>query len=155
MATGSHPFPSRTRKLSLSAPMVLGERSPGRVGRRRISQTRGAGHFARRLLSFSGRFLWCSAVSAIASSGCLHRNLAEIHLAALLLVVPVRGHLVRMAVVPAVRAKQEEMRGVVVAAEEAIVHRVEREEVSAVRRARGRGIGVMAVTLVGLTPIVV
>jgi len=69
--------------------------------------------------------------------------------------VPVRGHLVRMAVVPAVRAKQEEMRGVVVAAEEAIVHRVEREEVSAVRRARGRGIGVMAVTLVGLTPIVV
>ena len=38
MARGSHPFPSRTRKLSLSAPMVLGERSPGRVGRRRISR---------------------------------------------------------------------------------------------------------------------
>ena len=60
-----------------------------------------------------------------------------------------------MAVVPAVRAKPEEMRGAVVAAEEAIVHRVEREEVSAVRRARGRAIGLMAATLVGLTPIVV
>ena len=60
-----------------------------------------------------------------------------------------------MAVVPAVRAKPaEEMRGAVVAAEEAIVHRVEREEVSAVRRARGREIGVMAATLVGLTPMV-
>lgn len=60
-----------------------------------------------------------------------------------------------MAAVPAVRAKQEEMRGAVVAAEEATVHRVEREEVSAVRRARGREIGLMAATLVGLTPIVV
>ena len=37
MAAGSHPFPFRTRKLSPPAPMVLGERSPGRVGRRRIS----------------------------------------------------------------------------------------------------------------------
>lgn len=60
-----------------------------------------------------------------------------------------------MAVVQAVRAKPEEMRGVVVAAEEVIVHRMEREEVSAVRRARGREIGEMAATLVGLTPIVV
>ena len=41
-ARGSHPFPSRTRKLSLSAPMVLGTRVPGRVGRRRISHTRAA-----------------------------------------------------------------------------------------------------------------
>ena len=40
MAEGSHPFPFRTRKLSPPAPMVLGERSPGRVGRRRISQRR-------------------------------------------------------------------------------------------------------------------
>ena len=61
-----------------------------------------------------------------------------------------------MAVVPAVRAKPaEEMRGAVVAAEEAIVHRVEREEVSAVQQARGRAIGLKAATLVGLTPIVV
>src|SRR6185436_11926805 len=37
MAAGSHPFPSRTRKLSPPAPMVLGGRPPGRVGRRRIS----------------------------------------------------------------------------------------------------------------------
>src|SRR5918993_1570734 len=36
MAEGFHPFPSRTRKLSPPAPMVLGERSPGRVGRRRF-----------------------------------------------------------------------------------------------------------------------
>ena len=43
----------------------------------------------------------------------------------------------------------------VVAAEEVIVHRMEREEVSADRRARGREIGEMAATLVGLTPIVV
>ena len=36
MAAGKHPFPSRTRKLRPSAPMVLGGRPPGRVGRRRI-----------------------------------------------------------------------------------------------------------------------
>src|SRR5665213_4443138 len=35
MAAGIHPFPSRTRKLSSPAPMVLGGRPPGRVGRRR------------------------------------------------------------------------------------------------------------------------
>ena len=35
MAAGRHPFPFRTRKLSPPAPMVLGEESPGRVGRRR------------------------------------------------------------------------------------------------------------------------
>src|SRR6266850_7838079 len=32
---GSHPFPSRTRKLSLSGPMVLRGRLRGRLGRRR------------------------------------------------------------------------------------------------------------------------
>ncbi len=37
MAEGSHPYPFRTRKLSPPAPMVLGGRLPGRVGRRRIS----------------------------------------------------------------------------------------------------------------------
>ena len=36
MAKGSHLFPYRTQKLSLSAPMVLGWRRPGRVGRCRI-----------------------------------------------------------------------------------------------------------------------
>jgi hypothetical protein len=35
MAAGIHPFPSRTRQLSPPAPMVLGGRLPGRVGRRR------------------------------------------------------------------------------------------------------------------------
>src|SRR4029453_10883798 len=41
MAEGSHPFPFRTRKLSPPAPMVLGRRLPGRVGRRRISLEEG------------------------------------------------------------------------------------------------------------------
>ena len=41
IATGPHPFPFRTRKLSLSAPMVLGWIRPGRVGRRRISRNKG------------------------------------------------------------------------------------------------------------------
>src|SRR5437868_4333591 len=36
IAAESHPFPFRTRKLSPPAPMVLGGRPPGRVGRRRI-----------------------------------------------------------------------------------------------------------------------
>ena len=36
MAKGFHLFPSRTQKLSPSAPMVLGWTRPGRVGRRRI-----------------------------------------------------------------------------------------------------------------------
>src|SRR5438270_9965503 len=36
IAAESHPFPSRTRKLSPPAPMVLGGKPPGRVGRRRI-----------------------------------------------------------------------------------------------------------------------
>ena len=36
IARGSHPFPFRTRKLSLSAPMVLHGWLCGRVGRRRI-----------------------------------------------------------------------------------------------------------------------
>ena len=41
MAAGIHPFPFRTRKLSLPAPMVLGGRPPGRVGRRQIFSKKG------------------------------------------------------------------------------------------------------------------
>src|SRR5215211_5257186 len=37
IATGKHPDPSRTRKLSLPAPMVLPPRGGGRVGRRRTT----------------------------------------------------------------------------------------------------------------------
>src|SRR4051794_23607681 len=37
VARGFHPFPFRTRKLSLSAPMVLRARVRGRVGRRPIN----------------------------------------------------------------------------------------------------------------------
>ena len=40
MAKGIHLFPYRTQKLSLSAPMVLGWRRPGRVGRCRIPRER-------------------------------------------------------------------------------------------------------------------
>ena len=36
MAEGKHPFPSRTRKLSPPAPMVLTSRGVGRVGRRLV-----------------------------------------------------------------------------------------------------------------------
>ena len=36
IARGKHLFPFRTEKLSLSAPMVLGPKGPGRVGRRRF-----------------------------------------------------------------------------------------------------------------------
>src|SRR5437764_15407208 len=41
MARGKHLFPFRTEKLSPSAPMVLGPRGPGRVGRRRLISTKG------------------------------------------------------------------------------------------------------------------
>ena len=37
IASGKHPVPSRTRKLSLTAPMVLQPRGCGRVGRRRTN----------------------------------------------------------------------------------------------------------------------
>ena len=40
IATGKHPEPSRTRKLSLPAPMVLRPTGRGRVGRRRTYITR-------------------------------------------------------------------------------------------------------------------
>src|SRR6266852_5655738 len=37
---GSHPFPSRTRKLSLAGPMILHGQLCGNVGRRRIKYTK-------------------------------------------------------------------------------------------------------------------
>src|SRR5436309_4516689 len=49
-AVGKHPFPFRTRQLSPPAPMVLGGRPPGRVGRRRDTPRRSppsGGSFAR------------------------------------------------------------------------------------------------------------
>jgi hypothetical protein len=39
-ASGPHPFPFRTRSLSLTAPMVLRSRDRGRVGHRRHLRTR-------------------------------------------------------------------------------------------------------------------
>src|SRR5829696_7326044 len=42
MAKGKHPAPFRTRKLSLSAPMVLHGGPCGRLGRRRTNNTSGS-----------------------------------------------------------------------------------------------------------------
>src|SRR3954454_17195798 len=42
IARGKHLFPFRTEQLSLSAPMVLGGKPPGRVGRRRFFLRRAA-----------------------------------------------------------------------------------------------------------------
>src|SRR4051812_3333857 len=51
IARGRHLFPFRTEQLSPSAPMVLGLRGPGRVGRRRITSASGPPFEAARLLS--------------------------------------------------------------------------------------------------------
>jgi RimJ/RimL family protein N-acetyltransferase len=40
MAAGFHPFPSRTRQLSPSAPMIVGPQGPSKVGRCQIKDTR-------------------------------------------------------------------------------------------------------------------
>ena len=55
MAKGSHLFPYRTQKLSLSAPMVLGWRRPGRVGHCRIPK--------RKHPTYVGCFLFVPSVS--------------------------------------------------------------------------------------------
>src|SRR6267143_2432254 len=55
-ATGPHPFPSRTRSLSLSAPMVLPSRGGGRVGRRQLlTQKPAPTHRSGLLLSSDGQ----------------------------------------------------------------------------------------------------
>src|SRR3954453_5399967 len=48
MARGKPLFPFRTEQLSPSAPMVLGPKGPGRVGRRRFDQYRRAAQRAAR-----------------------------------------------------------------------------------------------------------
>src|SRR5688572_29842841 len=62
IATGKHPDPSRTRKLSLPAPMVLPPRGGGRVGRRRTYNSERAtshgGPFAISLADFIRRSPW-------------------------------------------------------------------------------------------------
>ena len=60
-----------------------------------------------------------------------------------------------MAAVRVVLAKQEQVVGAADVAEEETAHRVDRREVSVVLLARGRVTGLMAVTLVGLTPMAV
>ena len=57
MAKGIHLFPYRTQKLSLSAPMVLGWRRPGRVGRCRIPQRKASDECLGLFLCVSGEIL--------------------------------------------------------------------------------------------------
>ena len=57
MAKGIHLFPCRTQKLSLSAPMVLGWRRPGRVGRCRIPQRKASDGCLGLFLCTSGEIL--------------------------------------------------------------------------------------------------
>jgi hypothetical protein len=61
MAEGKHPVPSRTRKLSPPAPMVLPGKLGGRVGRRRDTQTRSAAERRR---------FWCFRASVTTAAGC-------------------------------------------------------------------------------------
>jgi hypothetical protein len=68
---GSHPFPSRTRKLSLAGPMILHGQLCGNVGRRRIKIEKAVssnrcglflfpGHRASRCYSLAHMSLWHS-----------------------------------------------------------------------------------------------
>ncbi len=43
MAEGTHPYPSRTRRLSPPAPRVLGPQGPGRLGRCQANKKGGKG----------------------------------------------------------------------------------------------------------------
>jgi hypothetical protein len=52
IARGKRPVPSRTRKLSLSAPMVLRGPLRGRVGRRRTYFDEGRSHQRTTLVAF-------------------------------------------------------------------------------------------------------
>ncbi len=51
-ASGVHPVPSRTRPLSLTAPMVLGGQPPGRVGRRQETSITFSAHSKEWALGF-------------------------------------------------------------------------------------------------------
>ena len=67
IATGSHPFPYRTRQLSPSAPMVVGPQGPSRVGRRQNEKA-----IARVVVLISGLFAFstrpiAARVSAVGS----------------------------------------------------------------------------------------
>ena len=61
IARRPHPIPSRTRKLSSLAPMVLHDFLCGRVGRRRVFSKSPHPRFERRLRAFS---FWASATDS-------------------------------------------------------------------------------------------
>ena len=68
MAEGKHPYPSRTRRLSPPALMVLGPQGPGRVSRCQAGN---------RLLSRDrGRFGFCRVTRASSTAGLLRRACA-------------------------------------------------------------------------------
>src|SRR5207302_4382206 len=78
LARGKHLFPFRTEQLSPSAPMVLGPRGPGRVGRRRFffSGPPAGGPFVRPL---TNRFTGAPARSEVSEGAWSrgHRRSAE------------------------------------------------------------------------------
>src|SRR5450755_484806 len=53
---GSHPFPSRTRKLSLAGPMILHGQLCGNVGRRRDLYSKGRAEQSARPFAFPAIF---------------------------------------------------------------------------------------------------
>jgi hypothetical protein len=72
LSRGSHPFPSRTRKLSLLEPMVLRWKRRGRVGSRRIKSYNEA-----RLgyIPWRASFVWESASEGQAMIGWRFKNI--------------------------------------------------------------------------------
>src|SRR6478672_3105628 len=60
LSTGSHPFPSRTRKLSLLEPMILHGYLCGKVGSRRIK-------FKKARSEVSGLFYFCLCIYCLNS----------------------------------------------------------------------------------------
>ncbi len=68
-----HPFPSRTRKLSSSAPMILEGQPSGKIGRRRFTRPHGWFFFCPRsspLLPHE-RAISCNALTSVSTSSSL------------------------------------------------------------------------------------
>ena len=75
MAKRSHPFPCRTRKLSSSAPMVVGGSPPVRVGRRQAKSFRSSSVVELSAVnrSVASSNLACGAIASIAQQvECFH-----------------------------------------------------------------------------------
>src|SRR5438105_13838815 len=68
LARGKHLFPFRTEQLSPSAPMVLGPRGPGRVGRRRFFVSGAA--LGRPVVFRVARALAAATIAEASRNGC-------------------------------------------------------------------------------------